>query len=166
METGIIVAIANNYAIGKDNQLLCHLPDDLKHFKEITLGHTVIMGRNTFFSLPKGALPKRRNIVLTFDDETFEGCETARSVEEALAMCLNDEKVFFIGGASIYKQTYPLVDTLYLTFVHHDFDADTFFPSIDFSEWEKTFSEHHAASADCPFSYTYENFTRIKGETL
>lgn len=162
METGIIVAIANNNAIGKDNKLLCHLPDDLKHFKEITLGHTVIMGRNTFFSLPKGALPKRRNIVLTFDDETFEGCETARSVDEALAMCSNDEKVFFIGGASIYHQTYPLVDTLYLTFVHHDFDADTFFPVIDFNEWDKVFSEHHAASSDCPFSYTYENFTRKK----
>jgi len=163
METGIIVAIANNSAIGKDNKLLCHLPDDLKHFKEITLGHTVIMGRNTFFSLPKGALPKRRNIVLTFDDETFEGCETARSVEEALKLCVNDEKVFFIGGASVYQQTYPLVDTLYLTFVHHDFEADTFFPIIDHNDWNKTFSEHHPASTDCPFSYTYENFSRIKG---
>lgn len=163
METGIIVAIANNNAIGKDNKLLCHLPGDLKRFKGITLGHTVIMGRNTFFSLPKGALPNRRNIVLTFDDETFEGCETARSVEEALELCAGDEKVFFIGGASVYRQTYPLVDTLYLTFIHNDFDADTFFPPIDFSEWEKTFSEHHAASADCPYSYTYENYIRKKG---
>ncbi|OPZ96823.1 MAG: Dihydrofolate reductase [Bacteroidetes bacterium ADurb.Bin416] len=162
METAIIVAIANNNAIGKDNGLLCHLPDDLKHFKAITLGHTVVMGRNTFFSLPNGALPKRRNIVLTFDDETFEGCETARSVEEALALCQDDEKVFFIGGASVYHQTYPLVDKLYLTFVHHTFEADTFFPAIDFHLWEKTFSEHHPANEACPFSYTYENFTRIK----
>ncbi len=165
METGIIVAIANNNAIGKDNKLLCHLPGDLKHFKEITLGHTVIMGRNTFLSLPKGALPQRRNIVLTYDDEMFEGCETARSVEEALAMCSKDEKVFFIGGASVYHQTYPLVDKLYLTFVHHDFEADTFFPAIDFGDWERTFNEHHPATENCPYSYTYENFTRLQGGT-
>jgi len=162
METGIIVAIANNNAIGKDNGLLCHLPGDLKRFKEITSGYTVIMGRNTYFSLPKGALPHRRNIVLSFDDETFEGCETARSVEEALIMCENDQKVFFIGGASIYHQTYPIVDKLYLTFVHETFDADTFFPAIDFSQWDKTFSENHQPTKECPFSYTYENYTRKK----
>ena len=159
METGIIVAIANKYAIGKDNNLLCHLPGDLKHFKEITIGHTVIMGRNTFLSLPKGALPKRRNIVLSFDDEHFEGCETARSVDEALAMCANDEKVFFIGGASIYKQTYEFVDKLYITRVHADFDADTFFPEIDLSQWKKIFSETHEATNETP-SYTYENYIR------
>lgn len=95
METGIIVAIANHNAIGKGNQLLCHLPEDLKHFKEITSGHTVIMGRNTFFSLPKGALPNRRNIVLSPDEESFEGCETAHSIEAAIKLCSKDEKVFF-----------------------------------------------------------------------
>jgi dihydrofolate reductase len=160
METGIIVAIANNNAIGKDNQLLCHLPGDLKHFKAITSGHTVIMGKNTFLSLPKGALPRRRNIVLSFDDETFPGCETARSIEEALKMCDQDSHVFFIGGASVYKQAYPLVDKLYLTFVHHTFEADTFFPDINLEEWEKTFSEHHPASETCAYSFTYENYTR------
>lgn len=161
METGIIVAIANNNAIGKNNSLLCHLPGDLKHFREITLGHTVIMGRNTFFSLPKGALPNRRNIVMTFDDETFEGCETARSVEHALSFCQEDKKVFFIGGASVYHQTYPLVDKLYLTFIHQTFDADTFFPPIDFSEWEKTFTEYHPQTEASPLAYTYENYSRI-----
>jgi len=162
METAIIVAIANHNAIGKDNKLLCHLPGDLKHFKDITTGHTVIMGRNTFLSLPKGALPHRRNIVLSFDDETFEGCETARSVDEALQLCQNDDKVFFIGGASIYHQTYPIVDKLYLTFVHRDFEADTFFPEINFNEWEKTWSETHEATENTPFSFTYENYTRKK----
>lgn len=160
METAIIVAIANNYAIGKDNDLLCHLPNDLKHFKGITSGHTVIMGRNTFFSLPKGALPNRRNIVLSFDDEKFEGCETALSIEDALKKCSNDEKVFFIGGASIYKQAYSIVDKLYLTRIHADFEADTFFPEINFNLWKNTFSETHKASESSPYSYTYENYIR------
>lgn len=160
METAIIVAIANHNAIGKDNNLLCHLPGDLKRFKEITFGHTVIMGRNTFFSLPKGALPNRRNIVLSFDDEKFDGCETALSIEEALKLCSNDDKVFFVGGASIYKQAYPMIDKLYITRVHTDFEADTFFPEIDYSEWEKTFSESHEASKESPYSYTYENYSR------
>lgn len=161
MEKAIIVAIANQNAIGRNNELLCHLPNDLKHFKEITLGHTVIMGRNTFFSLPKGALPKRRNIVLSFDDEKFEGCETALSIDDALEMCKNDEKVFFMGGASIYKQAYPLVDKLYLTKIHADFEADTFFPEINYNEWELFFSEKHEATADSPYSYTYENYKKI-----
>ncbi|MCK9311166.1 MAG: dihydrofolate reductase [Bacteroidales bacterium] len=159
METGIIVAIAQQNAIGKNNGLLCHLPDDLKHFKKITSGHTVIMGRNTFFSLPKGALPNRRNIVLSPDEETFKGCETAHSIEEALKMCSTDEKVFFIGGAMIYRQAYPIVDKLYLTKIHADFEADTFFPEIDYSQWENDFTESHDASDDVP-AFSYENYTR------
>lgn len=164
METGIIVAIANQNAIGKDNKLLCHLPEDLKHFKEITYGHTVIMGRNTFFSLPKGALPNRRNVVLSPDDECFEGCETAHSIEEALELCANDEKVFFIGGAMIYRQSYPIVDKLYLTKVHADFEADTFFPEIDYNLWVNTLTEEHEAKNGIP-AYSYENYTR-KQESL
>lgn len=163
METGIIVAIARQNAIGKDNRLLCHLPDDLKRFKEITSGHTVIMGRNTFLSLPKGALPNRRNIVLSPDEETFAGCKTAHSIEEALALCVGDEKVFFIGGAMIYHQTYPLVDTLYLTKIHADFEADTFFPDICYDEWELLFSESHEATSEHP-AFTYENYRRKKTE--
>lgn len=161
METGIIVAIANKNAIGKDNKLLCHLPEDLKHFKEITNGHTVIMGRNTFFSLPKGALPNRRNIVLSPDEEVFKNCETAHSIEEALTLCSTDEKVFFIGGAMIYRQAYPIVDKLYLTKIHADFEADTFFPEIDYSCWVNTFSEEHQATENIP-AFSYENFTRKK----
>lgn len=160
METGIIVAIANHNAIGKGNQLLCHLPEDLKHFKEITSGHTVIMGRNTFFSLPKGALPNRRNIVLSPDEESFEGCETAHSIEAAIKLCSKDEKVFFIGGAMIYKQAYPLVDKLYLTKIHADFDADTFFPEIDYNQWEKTGSESHESALNTKYNFTFENYTR------
>jgi len=160
METAIIVAIANGNAIGKDNKLLCHLPNDLKHFKEITNGHTVIMGRNTFFSLPKGALPNRRNIVLSPDNETFPGCETANSIEQSLQLCANDEKVFFIGGALVYHQTYPIVDKMYLTFVHADFEADTFFPEIDFNQWERTSYELYEATTESSIEYSYQNFTR------
>ena len=162
METGIIVVIAHHNAIGKDNRLLCYMPEDLKHFKEITLGHTVIMGRNTFFSLPKGALPNRRNIVLSPDEEAFKGCETAHSIEEALAICAHDEKVFFIGGAMIYQQSFPIADKLYLTKIHADFDADTFFPEIDYDKWEKTFSETHESKNSMSYPFSFENYTRKK----
>lgn len=161
METGIIVAIANQNAIGKDNDLLCYLPADLKRFKSITSGYTVVMGRKTYLSLPKGALPNRRNIVLTTGNIDFAGCETAHSIEEVLNMCANDEKVFFIGGAQVYQLTYPLVDTLYLTKIHADFNADTFFPKIDYAEWERTFSEEHESANGMP-AYSYENYSRKK----
>lgn len=161
METGIIVAIANQNAIGKDNDLLCYLPADLKRFKSITSGYTVVMGRKTYLSLPKGALPNRRNIVLTTGNNNFAGCETAHSLEEVLNMCASDEKVFFIGGAQMYQLAYPLVDTLYLTKIHADFNADTFFPKIDYTEWEKTFSEEHEAVNGVP-AYSYENYSRKK----
>ena len=160
METAIIVAIANHNAIGKDNKLLCHLPNDLKHFREITSGHAVIMGRNTFFSLPKGALPNRRNIVLSPDDEVFEGCRTAHSIEEALTLCASEEKVFFMGGAMVYHQAYPLVDKLYLTLIHADFEADTFFPEIHWEDWECLSREQHPVTPDSPIAYSYENYQR------
>jgi dihydrofolate reductase len=160
METAIIVAIARNNAIGKDNKLLCHLPDDLKHFKEITKGYAIIMGRNTFLSLPKGALPHRRNIVLSPDNESFPGCETVHSIDEALQSCTGEEKVFFIGGAMVYHQTYPLVDKLYLTMVHADFEADTFFPEIDFNQWEQVSYQLHEATPEFPISYSFENYIR------
>jgi dihydrofolate reductase len=160
MKTAIIVAIANNNAIGKDNKLLCHLPEDLKHFKEITKGHTVIMGRNTFLSLPKGALPNRRNIVLSPEEEVFPGCETAHSIEEALQRCQEEAKVFFIGGAMVYHQTYPMVDELYLTMVHADFEADTFFPSINYSDWDQVSYELHQTDSEKSIRYSFEHYIR------
>lgn len=133
----IIVAIAQNFAIGKDNDLLFHLPNDLKRFKQITTGHPVIMGRNTLLSLPKGALPNRRNIVITDNpDEIFDRCEMVFSVDEALEAVKEESEAFIIGGGSIYRQFFPLAGKLYLTLVHRDFDADVFFPEIDYSQWE------------------------------
>jgi dihydrofolate reductase len=133
----IIVAIAQNFAIGKDNDLLFHLPNDLKRFKQITTGHPVIMGRNTLLSLPKGALPNRRNIVITDNpDEKFDRCEMVLSIDEAIEAVKEESEAFIIGGGSIYWQFFPLAGKLYLTLVHRDFDADVYFPEIDYSQWE------------------------------
>ncbi len=156
----IIVAIAQNFAIGKNNNLLFHLPNDLKRFKEITTGHPVIMGRNTLLSLPKGALPNRRNIVITDKPgETFERCEMVFSVNEAIESVKTETEAFIIGGGMIYRQFYPIVGNLYLTFVHQDFDADVYFPEIDFSQWEETFREDHFDEKN-GFNYSYLNLKR------
>lgn len=155
METAIIVAIANDYAIGMDNKLLCHLPEDLKHFKEMTSGHTVVMGRNTFFSLPKGALPKRRNIVLSPDEESFPGCETAHSFPEVFELCQKDELVFFIGGAMVYRQALEWVDSLYITWIHASFEADVFFPEINQDIWEEASREDHFDVEPYPYSFVH-----------
>lgn len=132
----IIVAIAQNFAIGKNNDLLFHLPDDLKRFKRITQGRPVIMGKNTLFSLPKGPLPNRRNIVITdIPGESFIGCETVNSIEEAIELVKEEPIAFIIGGGMIYRQFYPIAGKLFLTMVHQDFEAETFFPKINFDEW-------------------------------
>ena len=134
----IIVAIAQNFAIGRNNDLLFHLPNDLKRFKKITSGHAVIMGKNTLFSLPNGPLPNRRNIVITdVPGETFDGCETVYSIAEAIEIVKDEQLAFVIGGGMIYRQFYPIAGKLFLTMAHRDFDADTFFPEINFSEWKE-----------------------------
>ncbi|MEI7526073.1 MAG: dihydrofolate reductase [Mariniphaga sp.] len=133
----IIVAIARNFAIGKNNDLLFHLPNDLKRFKKITSGHAVIMGKRTLFSLPNGPLPNRRNIIITdIPGETFAGCETVYSINEAVEAVSNEQEAFVIGGGMIYRQFYPIAGKLYLTMAHKDFEADTFFPEINFDEWQ------------------------------
>ena len=157
----IIVAIAENYAIGKKGDLLCHMPADLKHFKEITSGQTVLMGERTFFSLPKHPLPNRRNIVLTdVPGKTFEGAEAVYSIDEAIELGerqkVNGEEVFVIGGGMVYRQMMPLADKLYITHIHHSWeDADTFFPQIDPAIWEQTSAERHEADDKNPYAYTF-----------
>lgn len=156
----IIVAIAQNFAIGKNNDLLFHLPNDLKRFKEITTGHPVIMGRNTLLSLPKGALPNRRNVVITDNpEEKFERCEMVFSIEEAVNAVKDENEAFIIGGGMIYRQFYPIANKLYLTLVHKDFDADVYFPEIDFSQWEETFREDYFDEKN-GFNYSYLNLKR------
>jgi dihydrofolate reductase len=129
--------MAQNFAIGKNNELLFHLPNDLKRFKQITTGHPVIMGRNTLLSLPKGALPNRRNIVITDNpNEQFDRCEMVPSIDQALEAVKEESEAFIIGGGTIYRQFFPLAGKLYLTLVHRDFEADVYFPQIDYTEWE------------------------------
>ena len=141
----IIVAIAQNNAIGRDNQLLYYLPNDLKRFKQLTTGHTIIMGRKTFESLPKGALPHRRNIVLSRNKGlSFPGAERYSSLEEALAHCADDEQVYIIGGGSIYRQALPIV----------------FFPEIDPDEWEEQFRECHPVDDRHAVAYTFVDYIR------
>ncbi len=152
----IIVCIARNNAIGKDNRLLYHLRNDLKHFKELTTGHTVLMGRRTFESLPKGALPNRRNIVLTTQALQWERTETYHSLQEALEHCQADEKIFIIGGSSVYKEALPLAQTLYLTEVDNTpKEADVFFPYINKENWEETERQDYPADEqnEKPFSF-------------
>ena len=156
----IIVAIAQNFAIGKNNDLLFHLPNDLKRFKQITTGYPVIMGRNTLLSLPKGALPNRRNIVITDNpEEKFDRCEMVFSVEEAIEAVKKEKEAFIIGGGMIYRQFYPFAGKLYLTLVHRDFDADVYFPEIDYSEWEVLFREDHRDDKN-GFDYSYLDLKR------
>lgn len=131
-----IVAISENRAIGKNNQLLWHLPGDLKHFKEITSGHAIIMGRRTFDSVGK-PLPNRRNIVVTRQDIIIPGCEVVNSIDAALELCKGEQEVFIGGGAEIYKAAMKRTDRIYLTIVHQYFDADTFFPEINMQEWKE-----------------------------
>lgn len=157
----IIVAIAENFAIGKNNELLFHLPNDLKRFKQITTGHPVIMGRNTLLSLPKWPLPRRRNIVITDNcEDHFQGCETVFSVQEAVELVIGESEAFVIGGGSIYRQFYPLANRLYLTVVHHTFDADTWFPEIDYSLWNTESREDYFDETN-GFAYSYINLIKI-----
>jgi len=156
----IIVAIAENNAIGKDNRLLWHISEDLKRFRRITTGKTVIMGKNTFTSLPNGALPNRKNIVISDNtNDRFEGCTMAWSIEDALEKCDNSES-FIIGGGSIYKQFLQLANKLYLTRVHKNFDADTFFPEINTNEWDEV--EHIDSEYDEKSELSYSFITYIR----
>ena len=153
----LIVAIAENNAIGKNGDLLCHLPNDLKHFKEITTGATVVMGKNTIFSLPRHPLPNRRNIVLTRDANfMYENTEVAHSIDEVYNMINADEKVFIIGGGNVYEQFMNHVDKLYITHIHHSWkDADTFFPIINPTIWQCISEEYHDADEKNPYPYTF-----------
>jgi dihydrofolate reductase len=148
----IIVAIAQNHAIGKDNQLLWHIPADLKRFKKLTTGHTIVMGKRTFYSLPLRPLPNRHSIVITdIEGEQIEGCTMAYSIAEAIEKMDNDNENFIIGGGSVYRQFLPYAQQLYLTIVEKDFEADTFL-EIDLSDWEVIEREDHPEE-ELPYYY-------------
>lgn len=156
----VIAAVARNRAIGYGNKLLYWLPDDLKRFKALTSGHTIIMGRNTYESLPKGALPNRRNIVLSRTVRELPGCELFGSLDEALANCKPDEDIYIIGGASVYEQAMPKAGRLLLTEVNDTpANADAFFP--DYSEgWTEESREEHVKDERHNYDFAFVDYVK------
>ena len=165
----IVVAMAQNRAIGRDNDLLWHLSDDLKRFKAITSGHTVVMGRRTFDSLPRKPLPQRRNIVLTHDQSfhyevpsTATGTlEVAHSIPELLHMTANEEETFLIGGGTLYRDLLPWVNRMYVTWVYRDFEGDTFFPVIDTSVFRQVSLSERMKDEASGLEYAYAEYSRV-----
>jgi len=156
----IIAAVAKNRAIGYQNKLIYWLPNDLKRFKALTTGHTIIMGRNTFLSLPKGALPNRRNIVLSRSQKAFENCDVYASLEEALQHCTPDEDIYIIGGASVYRQALKIADRLCLTEIDDTpAEADTFFPPYE-DDWQEESREDHPIDDRHDFRYSFVDYIR------
>jgi len=161
MSLSIIVAIDENYGIGKDNQLPWHLPADLKYFKAVTTGHTVIMGRKTYDSMGK-ALPNRRNIVIS-RQKTLDlpDAELVHSLEEAISLCSSEEEVFIIGGAEIFKQALPLISSMYITRIRHQFDADTYLKGIDWNEWEEVSREDREPDEKNAYTYSFLKYQKV-----
>lgn len=156
----LIAAVAENYALGKDNQLLWHLPDDFKRFKSVTTGHYIIMGRKTFESFPK-PLPNRTHIIITRQNyDAPEGCIVVDSLQKAIEVCPKDEETFIIGGGEIYRQSMEVADKLDITKVHHAFEADTFFPQIDPDKWKLISSESHPKDERHQFGFTFETYLK------
>jgi dihydrofolate reductase len=159
----IIVAVAEDNGIGFENRLLTHISADLKHFKQVTNGHAIVMGRNTWFSLPNRPLPNRTNIVITnVPGEFFEGAVTVYSIEEAMAKCPENEESFIIGGAMIYLQFFPLAHKLYLTKMHKTFPADTFFPDVLPTEWTEVSKEDVDTDEQAGLAYSFVILERNK----
>lgn len=158
----IIAAVAENNALGKDNRLIWYLPADLKRFKKTTFNHAVIMGRKTYESLEK-PLPNRTNIIITRDKNyNVNGCIAVNSLADALKEAKKvDVNPFVLGGAEIYKQAMPFTDKLDITFVHHQFDADVFFPEIDKRIWKETSREDFKADEKNKYDYSFVTFERI-----
>lgn len=158
----LIAAIAQNNALGKNNDLIWHLPADLKHFRQLTTGHHIIMGRKTYESIGK-PLPNRTTIIVTRNKEYFqEGCLTASSLEEAIKICKNEKTVCIVGGEQIYRQALEnnLVDSLEITLVHHEFDADAFFPKIDITIWEEISREDFKADEKNKYDYSFLKYQK------
>lgn len=167
----LIAAVAENMAIGNQNKLLYWLPNDLKRFKSLTTGHTIVMGRKTFESFPKGALPNRRNVVLSrsaqvnadHSSEQYPGAEVFHSLDEALASCKPDEDIYIIGGDSVYRQSLPIADRLCLTEIADTpAEADAFFPDFSKTEWKITNIEEHDIDEKHAHRYAFVDYEKIK----
>jgi dihydrofolate reductase len=157
----LIAATSQNNALGKDNKIIWHLPDDFKRFKELTSGHHIIMGRKTFESFPK-PLPNRTHVVITRQKNyNPEGCFVVNSIEKAFEICPKTEDVFLIGGAEIYKLGLPFTDKIELTYINETFEADAFFPEIDFSEWKLTNEEFHSKDEKHAHDFSFQTYIKL-----
>lgn len=162
MEVCIVVAVAENGVIGKDNDLIWHLPADLKFFKNTTTGHHIIMGRKTYESIGK-PLPNRTTIIITRKtDYTAEGCIVVNSLQDALAAVKNDDQPCIVGGAEIYRQAMDVTDVIYLTRIHHSFEGDTYFPEIPEDKWVVESEEPHQPDEKNKYPYTFTKYVRKK----
>lgn len=161
MQIAAIVALSENRAIGIDNKLPWHLPADLRHFKEVTLGKPIIMGRKTYESIGR-PLPGRKNIIVT-RDKTFSaaGCDIVHSLSDAIQAASDAEEIFIIGGAQLFAEAMPLVQRLYLTVIHENFKGDTFFPSLNNNEWHETHHEDHEPDEKNIYRYSFITMQRI-----
>ena len=158
----LIAATSTNNALGKDNQLVWHLPDDFKRFKTLTSGHYIILGRKTFESFPK-PLPNRTHVIITRNKnyEAPEGCIVVSSLEKAIEVCPKNEEIFIIGGGEIYKQSIDIADKVELTRVHTTVEADTFFPEINSEKWKIVFEEQHTKDEKHAFDFTFVTYEKL-----
>lgn len=160
MSISLIVAMAQNRTIGVDNTLPWRCPEDLKHFKALTMGHHMIMGRKTFDSIGK-PLPGRTTVVVTRNASLqIDGCVMARSLDEAVAACAGDSEVFIVGGAEIYAQALPLADTLYITEIQQEVDGDAHFPAFDRNAWQEVEREVRSQETPHPLNYHFVTYRR------
>ena len=157
MTLSIISAVAENRIIGNKNTLPWHMPADFKYFKEATLGKVIVMGLNTFKSIGEKPLPDRKNIILNNDVNYAppKGCFVARSIDELLEMTKNEPEVMICGGASVYKQFLPLAQKLYLTYIHQNFEGDTYFPEFSLSEWKEVKRIDNKADEKNKYDYSF-----------
>lgn len=157
----IIVAMAQNRVIGNDNSLPWHLPADLQHFKAMTIGKPIIMGRKTWESLP-GKLPQRPHIIISANpDYSVDGCMVVNSLEQAIDAAGDVPEVMIVGGAMLYAQALPMADNIYLTLVETEADGDTLFPEYDQTQWRETAREHHSSDDKNPFAYSFITLSRV-----
>ncbi|MEO0058715.1 MAG: hypothetical protein RLZZ312_362 [Bacteroidota bacterium] len=156
----LIAAIAKNNALGKDNKIIWHLPNDFKRFKKITTGHYIVMGRKTFESFPKPLLNRTHIVISRQKNYEPEGCIVVNSLEKAIDTCPKDEDVFIIGGAQIYSLALPICDKLELTKVNANFDADAFFPEVNLDEWQLVANEFHAKDENHLHEFSYETYLK------
>jgi dihydrofolate reductase len=166
MNLSLIVAMARNRTIGVNNTLPWRCPEDLKHFKALTMGHHMIMGRKTFDSIGK-PLPGRTTVIVTRNTELkVEGCLVAHSLEQAITVCQDDSEIFIVGGAELYAQALPLVDKLYITEIHQDIDGDAHFPAYNQADWSLVSKEIRSQQLPQPLEYHFTCYQRVHSSII